>query len=223
VELTGVLDKETLEEEEIGRANEVSYVAELGGPEQLGKHLWAEAYRRGWSQAVDTQVVADAAAWIWNQAAEHFYDSQQLVDWFHATEHLAKAAEWIYPDQETARQRWLNEQKKVLFQGHAEEIARTLTQQAAEKTGQTQAGLRQEAGYFEAQKRRMNYLEMRMEGWLIGSGTVESGAKQYKERFTGPGMRWKRLSLQRMIPIRSAVMSNTFDPLWQKIYYSPTN
>jgi hypothetical protein len=223
VELVGVLDKETLEEEEIGRANEVSYVAELGGPEQLGKHLWAEAYRRGWSRAVDTQVVADAAAWIWNQAAEHFYDSQQLVDWFHATEHLAKAAEWIYPDQETARQRWLNEQKKVLFQGHAEEIARTITQQAAEKTSQTQAGLRQEAGYFEGQKRRMNYLEMRMEGWLIGSGTVESGAKQYKERFTGPGMRWKRVSLQRMIPIRSAVMSNTFDPLWQKIYFSPTN
>lgn len=223
IEMVKVLDKETLEEEEIGQARDVSYVAELGGPEQLGKHLWAEGYQRGWSRAVDTQVVADAAAWIWNQTAEHFYDSLQLVDWFHATEHLAKAAEWMYPDQESARQRWLNEHKRVLFQGHAEEIARILTQKASEKTGQAQAGLRQEAGYFEGQKRRMNYLEMRMEGWLIGSGTVESGAKQYKERFTGPGMRWKRSSLQRMIPIRSAVMSGTFDQLWQKIYYSPLN
>lgn len=223
IEMAKVLDKETLEEEEIGQARDVSYVAELGGPEQLGKHLWAEAYKRGWTRAVDTQVVADAAAWIWNQAADHFYDSLQLVDWFHATEHLAKAAEWVYPDQESARQRWLNEHKRLLFQGHAEEIARILTQKASEKTGQAQAGLRQEAGYFEGQKRRMNYLEMRMEGWLIGSGTVESGAKQYKERFTGPGMRWKRSSLQRMIPIRSAVMSGTFDQLWQKIYYSPLN
>lgn len=223
IEPTKVVDKETLEEEEIGQARDVSYVAELGGPERLGKHLWAEAYRRGWTRALDTQVVADAATWIWNQAADHFYDSLQLVDWFHATEHLAKAAEWIYPDQEVVRQRWLNEQKKILFQGHAEEIARTLTQKAAEKTGQSQEGLRQEAGYFEGQKRRMNYLEMRMEGWLIGSGTVESGAKQYKERFTGPGMRWKRSSLQRLIPIRSAVMSASFNKLWQIIYYSPLN
>jgi hypothetical protein len=223
VELAKVLNKETLEEEEIGQAKNVSYVAQLGGPEQLGKHLWTEAHQRGWTRALETQVVADGAVWIWNQTAEHFYDSLQLIDWYHATEHLAKAAEWIYPDQEVARQRWLTEHKKVLFQGHAEEIAQTLIQKAAEKTGQSHEALIQEAGYFEGQKRRMNYLEMRMEGWLIGSGTVESGAKQYKERLSGPGMRWKRPSLERMIPVRSAIMSDTFDKLWQKIYYSPLN
>lgn len=223
VELAKVLNKETFEEEEIGQAQNVSYVAQLGGPEQLGKHLWTEAHQRGWTRALETQVVADGAAWIWNQTTEHFYDSLQLIDWYHATEHLAKAAEWIYPDQEVARQRWLTEYKKILFQGHAEEIAQTLTQKAAEKTGQAHEALIQEAGYFEGQKRRMNYLEMRMEGWLIGSGTVESGAKQYKERFSGPGMRWKRPFLECMIPVRSAIMSDTFDKLWQKIYYSPLN
>lgn len=56
----------------------------------------------------------------------------------------------------------------------------------------TNEGLQKEARYFEKQKRRMNYLEMRAEGWLMGSGTFESGAKQYKERFTVPGIRWKR-------------------------------
>ena len=45
------------------------------------------------------------------------------------------------------------------------------------------------AGYFENNQHRMNYLELREEGWLIGSGMVESGAKQFKDRFTGPGMR----------------------------------
>jgi len=219
VETKSVLDKETLEEEPVGCASEVSYVAHLGGPELFGKLHWAEARKRGWTKAVDTQVVADAAAWIWNLAAEHFYDSHQLVDWYHATEHLAKAAEYLYGQEDTSgRQQWLNEQKRSLFQGHAEEIA-LLIQQKAE----THEGLQKEAGYFENQKRRMNYLEMRAEGWLIGSGTVESGAKQYKERFTGPGMRWRRPHAEYLLPVRSAIMTGNFNQSWQSIYYSPRN
>jgi hypothetical protein len=223
VETVEVLDKTTMEEEQVGRAQEVSYVAHLGGPEAFGKLLWSEAQRREWTKAIDTQVVGDGAAWIWNLAGEHFYDSHQLVDWYHGTEHLAHSAEWLYGDQTVARQRWLNEQKTVLFQGHAEEIGKLLCQKADGKQNETKEALLQEAGYFENHKRRMNYLEMRMEGWLIGSGTVESGAKQYKERFTGPGMRWKRVGAEHLIPIRSAIMTGCFHQSWHAIYNSPPN
>jgi hypothetical protein len=58
----------------------------------------------------------------------------------------------------------------------------------------------------------MDYLTCREEGYLIGSGTVESGAKQFKARFTGPGMRWSRPVIERLIPIRSAVLSRSFVP-----------
>jgi hypothetical protein len=51
----------------------------------------------------------------------------------------------------------------------------------------------------------MNYLEMRTEGWVIGSGMVESGGKQFKHRFAGPGMRWSRLGAERLLPIRTAI------------------
>ena len=221
VEGVRVLDKKTLEEEVVGRAQEVSYVAHLGGPETFGKRLWTEAKQRGWTQASDTQVVADGAAWIWNLAIEHFYDSQQVVDWYHAVEHLSKAAEHLYGITDNpVKQRWLNEQKEILFQGQAEWIANQLSQQAEKDTHE---GLRQEAGYFENHKRRMNYLDLRTEGWLIGSGTVESGAKQYKARFTGPGMRWKRSCLERLIPIRSAVMTGNFGRVWKSVYFSPSN
>jgi hypothetical protein len=221
VEETAVLDKKTLEEEMVGRAQAVSYVAHLGGPQAFGKQLWAEAKGRGWLRAGDTQVVADGAAWIWNLAAEHFYDSLQVVDWYHATEHLSKAAEHLYGLTDTPiKRRWLNEHKEALFQGQAEWIANDLGTQTEKETCE---GLRQEAGYFENHKRRMNYLDMRTEGWLIGSGTVESGAKQYKARFTGPGMRWKRPCLERLIPIRSAVMTGNFRTVWQSVYNSPGN
>lgn len=220
-----VLDKTTLEEEEVGCAVDVSYVAHLGGPEQFGKLHWAQAKRRGWTKAVDTQVVADAAAWIWNLAAEHFYDSHHLVDWYHAAEHLAKAASHLYGlDKSSAKTHWFNEHKRTLFQGHADEIARSFSNHAQTQIDQViKEGLSEEAGFFENQKRRMNYLDLRMDGWLIGSGTVESGAKQYKERFTGPGMRWKRSSAEKLLPVRSAILTDHFDQTWNSIYYSPPN
>ena len=83
--------------------------------------------------------------------------------------------------------------------------------------------LEKEAGYLRNNKQRMNYLEMREEGWLIGSGMVESGIKQFKARFTGPGMRWSRPGAERLLPVRSAIMSRRFDELWQQAYNSPPN
>jgi hypothetical protein len=60
----------------------------------------------------------------------------------------------------------------------------------------------------------MNYLEMREEEWPIGSGMVESGAKQFKARFCGPGMRWSRQGAENLLPIRAAVLSRCFDTMW---------
>jgi hypothetical protein len=224
VEPHTVLDKTTLEEETYGRSTQASYVAHLGGPETFGRLLWAEAQQRAWDRAADTQVIGDGAVWIWNLTTEHFYDSHQTVDWYHGTEHLAKAAEYLYGTKLLARRRWLNEQKQTLFQGHADKIVTILRNQADMLSDEKKENLLKEATYFKNNKRRMNYLDMRSEGWLIGSGTVESAAKQYKARFTGPGMRWKRPCLERLIPIRSAVMTGNFNSLWHSIYHnSPLN
>lgn len=217
---TTVLDEQTDEEIEIGCALKNSYAAHLGGPEDFGQVLWAEAQRRQWSRAADTQVVADGAAWIWNLVETHFYDSQQVVDWYHAKQHLAQAAELLYGPASPAGARWLNEQETTLFQGHADEIARTLQNQA---TQLDRDDLRQAGGYFEHHQHRMDYLEMRIQNWLIGSGSVESGAKQYKSRLTGPGMRWSRTGAKRMLSIRSAILSDRFNVLWHSIYNSPQN
>jgi hypothetical protein len=223
VEEEQVLNPHTLEEEPQGRAKRTSYVATLGGPEAIGELLWQEAVWRGWQTAFDREVVADAAAWIWNLVADSFYDSLQVVDWFHAVEHLSNAAESAYPEALPTRQRWLKEHKTLLFQGEAEQIGQQLQQLAETAPPTAQETLQQEAGYFEKHKHRMQYLEWRNEGWLIGSGTVESAAKQYKHRFTAAGMRWKREGLERLIPIRSAVLSGTFSDCWHSAYFAPRN
>jgi hypothetical protein len=67
----------------------------------------------------------------------------------------------------------------------------------------------------------LHSLEMRMKGYPIGSGMVESAAKQYKGCFCGAGMRWSRPGAERLIPVRSAILSKRFDKMWQLAYNSP--
>lgn len=218
------LDPQTLDWEDVGHATEITYVSHLGGPEMFGQKVWAEAHRRQWARAEDTQVLGDGAVWIWNLAREHFYDSRETVDWFHATQHLGQAADCLYGEDKTPpKERWLHEHKQLLFQGQAGQLADRLRTLASGQTAERQEVLLQEAGYFTHNQHRMQYLELREEGWLLGSGMVESGAKQFKARFTGPGMRWSRPGAERLLPVRAAVMSNTFDPIWRSVYSSPNN
>ena len=155
-------------------------------------------------------------------ADQHFFDSRQTVDWYHANQHLYTAAQFYYPDDPAQAQRWYHQTETILFQGHPEQIAQSLRQRAQQQP-QTADVLGTEAGYFQNNKRRMDYLECREEGYLIGSGVVESGAKQFKARFTGPGMRWGRPGIERLIPVRSAILSHSFDTLWPSVYNSPIN
>lgn len=190
-----------------------SYVAHLGGPQVLGELLWSEARRRGWEQAQDTQVLGDGANWVWNQASLHFGASHQTVDWYHAKQHLNEAARLLNVEGSVPHTRWLNRHETWLFQGHATRIADNLDQAAHTHPAQADA-LRREAAYFRHNHLRMNYLELREGEWLIGSGMVESGAKQFKSRFCGPGMRWSRPGAKHLMPIRAAVLSHRFDDMW---------
>lgn len=204
-------DLNTGELTDVAHATHNSYVAHLGGPEVLGEMTWAEARRRGWEQAQDTQVLGDGAVWIWNQTALHFGASHQVVDWYHARQHLTAAARLLKAEGTSAFARWLNSRTTFLYQGHAQRIADELD---LATHIQPTCGLKAEASFFRHHHHRMNYLELREENWLIGSGCVESAAKQFKARFSGPGMRWSRKGAENLLPIRSAVLSHRFHDCW---------
>ncbi len=222
VELAPTLDPETMDWIELGHARNTSYVSHLGGPEAFGKKMWTESKRRCWHQAVDTQVVGDGAPWIWNLVGDYFYDAHQVVDWYHATEHLALAAHFAFGEGTPEAIRWFKQQETPLFQGHADRIAQTITGLADQEPA-AKENLLQQAGYFVNHQHRMQYLEMRSDGWVIGSGMVESGGKRFKDRFTGSGMRWSRTGAERLLPIRGAILSHRFDDRWHAAYNSPPN
>jgi hypothetical protein len=213
-----ITDKKTQEIMELACARHQSYVTHLGEPAPFGRKMWAEAQERQWTAAAKTQVLGDGAVWIWNLADEYLLPKFMTTDWYHAADHLHAAAQSYHPDKPRTASRWYNAAETLLFQGHAEQIASMLTQQADRLPAQADS-LRSHATYFENNRRRMNYMQNRENGLLIGSGTVESEAKQFKARFCGPGMRWSRAGINRLLPIRAAVMQKSFDSDWKSVYY----
>jgi hypothetical protein len=204
VEMSLVTDPETGEEVEKPCAVNTRYTAVLGEVERFAPALWHLAVEADVPTAARSSVTADGAAWIWNLAADYFPDSEQIVDWYHATEHLADAAHALHPDDADKAKAWYKRWQTPLFEGEAWRLAQTLAR----------ADLPDQAQYFENHKRRMRYQHFRADGFPIGSGTVESACKQFKARLTGPGMRWSRPGAERMLVIRSAVMDHAFDALW---------
>jgi hypothetical protein len=197
-----------------------SYTAVLGGPEAFGQAVWAEACRREFPQARDNIVIGDGALWIWNLTQEHFGHSRQVVDWYHATEHLHHAAHLIWGEGSPEAIRWAKGMEKPLYQGQAWQVAERIRELATAHPPVAKE-LQVEAGYFENNRRRMQYLELREDGFPIGSGMVESGCKQYRARFNGAGMRWSRPGVEHLIPIRTAILSRRFDQRWTCVSKSP--
>lgn len=200
---------QTQELDEMAHGVNVHYSAILGTKDDFIPVLWALAVRHDLPTAKERVVIGDGALWIWNVAEDVCPDGRQIVDWFHAVEHLSDAAKALYPAEtdDKKRQRWFKTYKNHLYLGRIHKIIAVL-----HKRGRGDL-----ATYFERHQRRMQYLEFREEGYPIGSGTVESGVKQFKHRLTGTGMRWNEDNANRMIVIRAAVLGDDFDELWSQV------
>jgi hypothetical protein len=87
--------------------NSTTYTAAIETAEEFGLRLYTEAWRRGWSRAKKKVVLGDGAVWIWNLAAQHFPGAIQIVDLFHARQHLWELSAKLFPNHERGRQRWM--------------------------------------------------------------------------------------------------------------------
>lgn len=200
---------QTQDWDEMAHGVNIHYTAVLGCKEVFTPALWAIAVDHDVPTAQERVVVGDGALWVWNVAEDVCPDGRQIVDWYHAVEHLSDAAKALYPAETDDKkwQRWFKTYKDHLYMGRIHKIIAAL-----HKRGRDDLAL-----YFERHQRRMQYLEFREEGYPIGSGTIESGVKQFKQRLAGTGMRWNEDNANRMIVIRAAVLGDDFDALWADV------
>ena len=177
------------------------------------KALYPEAHTAG---------IADGAKSNWSFLRAHV--DQEIVDFYHASEYLTKAAEaiWDEPNDQDNRAIWLNEHCSRLK--HESDGAETIFKEFQAVNTQGWRLERQEKfakclTYFNNQRHRMKYAEYQKAGLPIGSGVTEAACKTLvKQRLCQSGMRWSDRGAQVILSLRALVLTNTrWNQFWDKI------
>jgi Arc/MetJ family transcription regulator len=145
-------------------------------------------------------ILADGAPWIWNLAAEHFGERVEIVDFYHAAEHLWTVARAL-EGAETPAAAWAETRRHELRHQGAAPVLRALGQ-AAPTTPEATETVRLARGYFRTNADRMAYPTFRAAGLPIGSGAVESSARHLvQQRMKRAGMRWSNVGAAGMLAL----------------------
>jgi hypothetical protein len=186
-----------------------------GGVEEFGRRVQAEALRRGLCQARTVYVVADGAVWIWNLVADRLSGSVELVDFYHASEHLWAVAHELYgqgPEAEAWVGPLLHQLKHGEAGGLSGELARALAGLAEDSPAR--AGVEEERQYFERHRERLDYAAAAQAGCPLGSGAVESACGQLQDRFKRTGQFWSLPGETDLLALELARRNLDWDELW---------
>jgi hypothetical protein len=191
-----------------------SYLATFEPAHVFADLVEAEGIRRGAHHIRQFTILGDGAAWIWNIATAKFPEATQIVDLFHAREHLhdlARVLEFMLGDQ---RESWLAARLEDLDYGDIDGICAAA--RAYPLVGSKKDDLDKALGYFENNAPRMRYKWFRSRGLFVGSGVVEAGCKAIVgQRLKLSGMRWTVAGADAITALRCREASQ-WEEIWQR-------
>jgi len=192
-----------------------SYVGAIETAGEFGRRIFTEAIRRGSRRAEQLIVIGDGAHWIWNLADEHFPGATQIVDLYHAREHLSDLAKLLYGPRTPRATAWTEARTEALDAGDVEEIVAAMGRlRPSARTPKDE--LRKAIGYFEDNAERMRYNRFRAQGLFVGSGVVEAGCKTViGHRLKQSGMRWTVRGANAIIALRCCELSGRWEAFWE--------
>lgn len=193
-----------------------TYVGAIETSEAFGPRIYAEAVRRGLHGAEKVIVLGDGAGWIRNIAEEQFPDATQIVDLFHAREHLALLGNVLYAMGSKRAKTWTKARCDELDDGDVEKVLAAMRSlKPPHETAEEE--VRKAIGYFETNTERMRYADFRAQGLFVGSGVVEAGCKSViGYRLKQSGMRWTVSGANAIIALRACQMSGRWEEFWEK-------
>jgi hypothetical protein len=189
------------------RAKNIRYYCDITEAATFGELMWARGVEAQADLAPELVFVCDGATWIW-KLVEHYYPhAVQIVDWYHAAARLERVAQAAFAANEV-RQTWREEITEALWQGRVGEVIQAC--QALPRCEEAQDA----ATYFSNNEARMQYARFRAAGYLIGSGTVESGCKQIiTQRLKCSGAQWTLAGAVQTAKARAAWLSGEWHTL----------
>lgn len=172
-----------------------------GEPVEFARRLHWEAQRAGLGRAQAKLVVGDGAPWIWNVVEDRWPGAQELLDFYHASEHLWGVGRALHGNQAVATAQWVEPRHHQLRHGRENQV---LAELAGLKVPPGEAGkvVLREQNYFASHARRMNDRTLHRRGGPIGSGAVESACRQKQCRFKRPGQFWTSKGMRHLSSLR---------------------
>ena len=191
------------------RSKDMYYFCDIAEVEAFDPLFWATACQAKADLATEVVFVCDGARWIWNLVERYFPKAVQIVDWFHAEERLEQIAEEAFAKDKA--QEWLEETLTELWRGNTPFVIN-----ACEKLAGRLAPASKALTYFRNNAHRMQYDKFREQGYLIGSGTIESACKQIvSQRLKRSGAQWNTQGAVLTAKARAAWLSGD----WQQLCF----
>lgn len=188
-----------------------TYVSTFGDVTDLSARLYAEALKTGYAKARTVVFLGDGAEWIWNMVEDRFRDAVQIVDFYHACEHLHTLCQTLEADTNQARILFRDWRRRLKRNGLSR-ILDEATQRAASFNRGCRQNIADQLQYFRKNANRMTYRTFRRKGYFIGSGAVEGACRHIvAQRTKLSGMRWLRAGAADVLTFRCLIKSNLFD------------
>jgi hypothetical protein len=197
------------------RAVDITYVVSFKDAPTFARYVYLEAARRGLEQAEDVVVLGDGAEWIWNRIARFCHRPVEIVDFYHASEHVWQAGQALYGEGTTKTEEWVSLRLTELLEEGPGSLLSSLWAVTGRASAEARETLRREINYFSKHKERMCYPALKDAGYHIGSGSVESACKRIiGARLKQAGMIWTPKGAEAMAQLRANILSERWDEFW---------
>lgn len=189
----------TYQRDKEGGVHSTRYYATVYCSERFGPKVRTLAHFSGADRCCDVQMVADGSPWIWQETGKYFPRSVQVLDYYHAAQHLCAAAYARYGEGTEKGKVWLEHLKACLMEDRVDVAIAEITGWHPRKP-KSRTIKKRLIEYLNTHRHRMMYQTLRCLGYDIGSGVMEAACKTVvKIRMTGAGMRWEQPGAQAIL------------------------
>lgn len=193
-----------------------TFVGAIENSSEFGWRIHGEAVRRGLDSARKVVVIADGARYNWEIAAMHFPSAVEIVDLYHAREHLYELCSVLLPEGRRNRIRLEKRLNALLDRGHIEKLIKE-AHMLIPRSGKRRIAALKQIGYFRNNAARMRYGTYRAQGLFVGSGVVEAGCKTIiGKRLKQSGMEWTVRGANAIIALRCCHLSGRMEDFWEQ-------
>lgn len=189
-------------------------------PDRFGLGLWALAVRCGMLQADEVIFISDGGSWCDTVAKRHFHDATRILDWYHLSEHIWEAARALYAN-EAAVRKWASQCHRILKGSSGIGLLRYLERSRRSRGSAAGCSKGLEAlagliGYVRPRLAITDYVDYREQGFVIGSGMMESTCKHLVgKRLKGCGRQWSETGALAMAALIGQRLNQTWEKFWR--------